>query len=557
MKPCDETFQRDVAEQLSEAGRVLAATGLSWSVKTGQDEVVLELASPGTEDAAFLIVAVFNDGTLYRPGWGAWLQLCAENGDTRYDLLTLAWLEDNSDQAMIDPSLPLAQRGLNAAADVREGRYERGNPLRMLTQELRALSRSTGYQPGTALSPLPGSGKNVPAVARARPVDARQQSAAVDAEFETPASLTALPAETPASARRVPSLAEINERLIAEVLHAMQQDLARLEARFVGMAPGSSLKAKLVELLEWAMLAVAYATEAKTNQRAIASFIPGDGASWLYGLVGPVLIGGLASLTKSKAGKAAAFGLMAAWALAMATVTASNREYLDGAQGWFPKGPAVLAHEKALALARLDVAADEKEVGRLEGKPGTNTASLVADARKRWQAKELQALGEKQQEREAAALAAAKAVLKQAQARVSDEEFGLREALLNDESRLWAWRSLFLIFGVINFAAPFAISRVIEKWRDEHAAAKNEAQDDHVAREEAKALRHGRPAQKARAVTLLGAAMAGLEGEGVPADLLDQLNGSALAGTTADRFDRIVNPGKYGKRFRLWAPSQT
>ncbi len=430
----------------------------------------------------------------------------------------------------------------------------------MLTQELRALSRNTGYRPGTALSPLPGIGKNVPAVARARPADARQQPAAVDAEFETPSApafLTVLPAETPGSVRRVPSVAEINERLIGEVLHAMQQDLARLEARFAGMAPGSSLKAKLVETLEWAMLAVAYATEAKTNQRAVASFIPGDGTSWLYGLVGPVLIGGLASLTKSKAGKAAAFGLMAGWALAMATVTASNKDYLDGAQGWFPKGPAVLAHEKALALARLNVAADEKEVILLESKPGTNTAALVADARRRWQAKELQALGERQQEREAAALTGAKAALKQAQARVSDEEFGLREALLTDESRLWAWRSLFLIFGVINFAAPFAISRVIEKWRDEHTAAKDEAQDDHVAREEAKALRHGRPAQKARAVTMLGAAIAGLEGEGVPAELLDRLDGSALAGTTADRFDRIVNPGKYAKRFRLWALSQT
>ena len=85
---------------------------LSWSVKSQHDEVLLELAPAGAEDTAFLIVAVFNDGTLYRPGWGVWLRLRAEHGDTRYDLLTLAWLEDSSDHAAIDPSLPLAQRGL-------------------------------------------------------------------------------------------------------------------------------------------------------------------------------------------------------------------------------------------------------------------------------------------------------------------------------------------------------------------------------------------------------------------------------------------------------------
>ncbi|MGO9987003.1 MAG: hypothetical protein ACLPIX_22690, partial [Rhodomicrobium sp.] len=367
-----------------------------------------------------------------------------------------------------------------------------------------------------------------------------------------------LPQGTVPSARRqrVPSPAELNERLIAQVLESMQQDLARLEARFAGTSPGSSMKAKLIEMLEWAMLAVAYATEAKTNQRAVASFLTGDGASWLYGLVGPVLIGGLASLGRSKAGKAAAFGLMASWALAMATVTASDKEYLDGAQGWFPKGEAVFAHEKALAAAKLGVAADEKEVSRLEGKPGTNTAALIADARKRWQARELKSLDAEERERAAAALASAKAELKLAQTRASGEEFGLREALLKDESRRWAWRSLFLIFGVINFAVPFAIARVLEKWRDDHAAAKDEAREGHLVREEAKVLRHGRPAQKARAVKLVAAALGELEREGIPAELLDQLDGAGLAGTAAERFDRIANPGKFAGRFRLWGLSQ-
>ena len=51
------------------------------------------------------------------------------------------------------------------------------------------------------------------------------------------------------------------------------------------------------------MLGVAYGVEAKTNQAAMASIFKTAGASWLYGLVGPVLIGGLASLSRTKIGE--------------------------------------------------------------------------------------------------------------------------------------------------------------------------------------------------------------------------------------------------------------
>ncbi len=319
------------------------------------------------------------------------------------------------------------------------------------------------------------------------------------------------------------------------------------------------------------MLGVAYAVEAKTNQVAMSSYMSVDGMSWLYGLVGPVVIAWLASFGNSnsgkataaeqrsagtKMGKAAAFALMASWALAMAVVTASDKHYLDGAQGWFAKGPAVLAHEKALAAAKLEREADEKEVSRLEAKPGLNTAALIADARKRWQARELKELGTEERDRGAAALANAKAALKQAKAQVSDEDFTLREALLTDDSRNWAWRSLFLIFGVINFAGPFAIARVLEKWRKDHVAAKEEAQEDHLLREEAKLLRQGRPLQRARAIKLLAVAMARLEREGISAEVLDRLDGAGLAATAADRFDRSANADKFRRRFRLWGPAQ-
>jgi hypothetical protein len=575
-------FREDAGRQLEELGQVLARGPLVAYAGVTGESAFLEIGPDGGE-AMFRLAVRFNDPRTQRDGWHSWLNARIETPDATFDLLTLAWIDageegpDAADDARLSAriaqlerrvgeTIPLKERGLNAEADIREGPYARGDAMRRLSNELRALTAGCAYQAGAASVTLPVPAGSSRAAQKARKASEVPAAPVVlDAVFEVSepvreragAAIAAKPEPTrEVSPRRTPSLAELNERLIGQVLQSMQQDLARLEARFAGTGAGSSLKAKLIELLEWAMLAVAYATEAKTNQRAVASFIPGDGASWLYGLVGPVLIGGLAALTKSKAGKAAAFCLMASWALAMATVTAWNKEYLDGAQGWFPKGPAVLTHEKALAAARLDVVAEEKEVSRLENKPGTNTAALVADARRRWQAKELQALGEKQQEREAAALAAAKEALKKAKTRASGEEFGLREALLKDESRLWAWRSLFLIFGVINFAGPFAISRVIEKWREDHAGAKTGAQDDHVVREEAKALRHGRPAQKARAIKLVAVAIGELERDGIPADLLDQLDGAGLSSTAAERFDRVVNPRKFARRFRLWAPSQ-
>ncbi len=560
MNPCDADFRDDVTEQFRGLGH---AAGLPWSVITGNDRVVLEVTHGGADEVALRIVAAFNDGRAFRPCWQNWLQLRMESGDgsESQELLTLAWLEANAQEGpIIDPSLPLERRGLNADADIREGRYARGDALRALAKELRSLTAGGMHRAGTALVALPPPDGGGRALARTRQAgDAPAISAVFDAEFEV-SGVAAEPAGStfpvqPRS-RRIPSLDELNERLIAEILEAMQQELAKKDARFAGAGVHTSAKAHFIEAIEWAMLGTAYAIEAKTNQVAVSSFIPGDGASWLYGLVGPVLIGGLASLMQSKAGKAAAFGLMASWALAMAVVTASDKDYLDGAQGWFPKGQAVLAHEKALAAVKLEQAADEKEVSRLEAQPAPNTAALIADARKRWQASALKELGAEERERAAAALASAKAALKQAKARVSDEEFALRDALLTDDSRNWAWRSLFLIFGVINFAGPFAIARVLEKWRKDHVAARQEAQEDHLMREEAKLLRQGRPAQKARAVKLLAAAMARLEREGIPAELLNGLDGAGLATTAADRFDRTTNADKFRRRFRLWGPAQ-
>ena len=139
--------------------------------------------------------------------------------------------------------------------------------------------------------------------------------------------------------------ANVSELLISSLMQRMQRDLADAESHFVGPGVAASTRGRLGRAMEWAMLGTAYGVEAKTNQIAVSSFLGGGAASWLYGLVGPVLIGGLAALSKTKLGKGAAYGLLLSWALAMASITASDKGYLDRAKGYFPRQAGVLAHD--------------------------------------------------------------------------------------------------------------------------------------------------------------------------------------------------------------------
>jgi len=112
---------------------------------------------------------------------------------------------------------------------------------------------------------------------------------------------------------------------------------------------------------------------------AESSFLGSGGASWLYGLVGPVLIGGLAYLSKSKLGKGAAYGLMMTWAVAMASITASDKSVLDRAQGYFAVEAVVLTHEQAVAAARIKKESAHAELNRVSAAP-TPASELLADA---------------------------------------------------------------------------------------------------------------------------------------------------------------------------------
>jgi hypothetical protein len=258
-----------------------------------------------------------------------------------------------------------------------------------------------------------------------------------------------------------------------------------------------------------------------------------------------VLIGGLGSLAKERDDKAVAFGLMASWALFVGLVTASDETYLSGAQAWFPKGETVRAHEQALNLAHIDYSVADKEVTRLEGKTGINVTAALGDAKRRWLAQEIRKAAEAEKREGAAALETAKADFKDAAGRVVGEESALKKAMLEDSSRAEAWRALFAIFTIINFAGPYAISRVLGKWRREHVSVKADAEADHHAREGAKLLRGSRGAQKARAMGLYGTAIEKLGKDGIAPDLLNQINGADIAADAAERFDRSVNAGKY------------
>ncbi|MGO9547297.1 MAG: hypothetical protein ACLPPF_21205 [Rhodomicrobium sp.] len=543
-------FREDVAEQLRLAAE---RAGLASSITEGEAEIVLEIVGGGPDGEDLRIVVRFNDVRDSVPGWCDWITLSAETAGERTPLLTLAWRDDErltgeenlkrrlaEWEARIDRGLPPGSRGLNAKADVRTGRYGRGSVLGALLRDLQSASGTTmGHEPQAVALP-------VTALCR------QSQSAQALPVIE----VSAEPVSPPARILNPLSAAALSERLIAAVLQTMQKELREHEARFAGTGVTSSAKARVSDTIEWAMLGVAYGVEAKTNQAAMASIFKTAGASWLYGLVGPVLIGGLASLSRTKSEKGAALALMACWALAMATITASDKDYLDGAQEWFPKGAAVLLHEKALAAATQEQAGAEKELARLDSKSGNGTAALIVDAKKRWQARELAALEERdKKERETQRLAAAEQV-KQARDRVLSETFALKQAVESDASRQWAWRSLFLIFGVINFAGPFAISRVLEKWRTDHAGARKDAQDDHKAREGAAALRHNRATQKARAMLLLPAALSELMEEGIAAGVLASLDQVDVAEKAAERFDRSVNRQKYSRSLlRLLRPA--
>jgi hypothetical protein len=140
---------------------------------------------------------------------------------------------------------------------------------------------------------------------------------------------------------------------------------------------------------------------------------------------------------------------------------------------------------------------------------------------------------------------------------LNKEELRLREGLLNDPSRAWAWWTLFAIFGVINLAGPMAIARVLERWRADHAEAEASAKDGHRRKSAAALLRGSRSVQKAHAMLLLPALLDGLKHNGVAPAVIAGLDLGDISQKAAERFDRGVNGKRATRRlFSLRGPGE-
>jgi hypothetical protein len=547
-KAYETQFGEDIAAQLRGLGQ--------GDVTVRPDRIVLELESAG--EGPVRIVAGLNEDNVGRPGWAGWVQLRIENQDRKTPLLTLAWLDTDGDgghgllAARVNPHLPLDARGLNASADIREGPYRRGDALDLLRADLGGGTGRSASRSSRALTRTntPQRFAVVPAPRRDAP-----PSDVVDAEFDTVVRAGAAQNEVPGKAR-IPPLAELKEMLIAETFEALHHELLSREAALRRAGALSSVKGSVLEALEWAMLGTAYAVDAVTSRTAIGTFLPGN-ASWLYGLVGPVLIGGLGSLARGKFDRTIAFGLMSGWAVFVGLVTASDETYLSGAQAWFPKGEMVRPHEQALNLARLDQAAADKEIARLEADTRVNVAAAFTAAKRRWQAEEIRKAAEAGKREAEQAHEKAKASLKEAGGRVVSEESALKQAMLKDPSRAEAWAALLAIFAIINFAGPYGIGRVLGKWRSDHASTRADAERGHHAREGAKLLRSSHGVQKARAMRLVAEAIERRSKDGIASEALNQINGEEIAAVAAERFDRGVNPEKYRSRSRLFGLSRS
>jgi hypothetical protein len=530
-------YRRDVADQLQMAA---GKARLPARVTLDDQRVVLELGPTASDGTALQLIAAFNDERDSEPGASDQVSVHVETGEERRTLLTLAWRDDprldqqsalkrrlDELEARTDGRLPLERRGLNAPADVRTGRYAKGDVIRQLAADLKRAARQA--------PPLLEPSHALVAVEQPPSVLAR----APDRVERSGESLRPAPQTLPGSDVEL-QRANVGEFLISSLMQAMQRELAEAESHLVGPGVSASVRGHLGRVMEWAMLGTAYGVEAKTNQIAVASFLGSGAASWLYGLVGPVLIGGLAALSKSKLGKGAAYGLLVTWALAMASITASDKSYLDRAQGYFPKQAVVLTHEQAVGAARLRKEAAAAESNRLSA-PLREASELLAEAETRWQAAEIRKAAERGSARREKDRAKARQTVVDAGILLNEEELRLREALLNDPSRVWAWAILFAMFAVINLAGPLAIARVLERWRADRGEAQASAREDHRKKSAAALLRGSRSAQQAHAMLLLPVLVDELKRDGVAPELIAGLDLVEISRKAAERFDRGVN----------------
>ena len=202
----------------------------------------------------------------------------------------------------------------------------------------------------------------------------------------------------------------------------------------------------------------------------------------------------------------------------------------------------MLSYEQAVGATRLTKDAADAELKRLNA-PVKETSALLADARRRWQAKEIaRAAGEESAKREQDRKQARQTAIDAAVA-LSQHELRLREALQADPSRSWAWGSLFALIAIINLVAPLAISRVLEQWRADGPRERAGASEDHQKKTAAQLLRSSHPAQATHAMLRLTALLDDMHRNDVAPALFAGLDLAHISAHAARRSIKHQPPG--------------
>ena len=500
LRSLEERFRGDIALQLEQLGYAVLPSSVDSHVSISPDAVVLEI-SPDTGGTAFRAVARLEDERAAREGWARWLTVSLEDAETRHDVLTLAWLDEGEIlellERRVDESLPLEQRGLNAAADIREGRYARGDALRHLKAELQAATRGNGFERSAVGTTLPARLSPVPAPAILKASNTPDAPA-------PPVRPPALPAI--GRDKIPPELLEIiggfqdflhmqaagtglrRGEVVAFLQEGLRERYAERESHLEARSVLTAIPAALEPFTLMAGLAVAYGAEAMASGFAFEDMIGANWLNWPLGFASAFLFGGgLMVLTKGKE-KQFWNAVAALWVMSVAVVATRNDTLVDPAQVKIGiERPDVLEKwnrrtskkteladlERQLAKKDADLARDKDRAG-VSAKFRSTAVTLSGDAVRKTEAR-----------REAAFQAA------------NDAEKAWNLAKRSDSSRWKAGLLVFVWTMVLNGAGAWYIAKYISTRRDAHEKALDDARTRRRTEHDLKALRDSRKAQEA------------------------------------------------------------
>ena len=307
-------------------------------------------------DAGFRVVVRFNDAEAEREGWQSWLTVSAGTLEDARELLTMAWggaddtparlIEKLEDR--VDERLSLDERGLNAVADIREGRHAKGNVLRLLKAELAAALKGADVVETRAVArnlrarisrrpppivPLAAAGVQIKAPLPAEISPARHASlVAATLEEGLPAELTQLIGGFTDYLRLQAGVAGLQRsEVVAFVQERLREHYADRESLLKARSPVTAALAGLEHATLMFGLAVAYGAEVMASGFAFEDMISANWLNWPLGFASAFLFGGgLMVITKGKE-KTFWSAVAALWVVSVAIVATRNDTLVDPA----------------------------------------------------------------------------------------------------------------------------------------------------------------------------------------------------------------------------------